>query len=88
MVNFIFHRIGITPTHDFFDIASNPVIAQRGYKTVVKVKPTTMTSDENIIGLDINKRKCVADSELRNRLNLFETYSAAACNFECLFNFR
>ena len=81
-------RIGISSPHDYFDVFSNPVIVQRGYKTVVKIKPTTMTSDSNIVNLDIYKRRCVADGEMPNQLKLFKEYSAAACKFECMYKFR
>ena len=60
----------------------------RGFKTVIKVHPTSVISDDAIKDLDIEVRKCRFEDEIPESMILFKEYSPSACRFQCMYNFR
>ena len=81
-------RLGISSKDSFHEVNLNPTTINKGYKTLIKVKPTSVISDENIKSLDIDQRRCRFEEEVPEDMVLFKKYTPSACRFECVFKFR
>ena len=81
-------RLGISASDSFFDVDLNPTILRRGFKTLLKVQPSVIVSNEDIRSLAVEDRKCRFEDEVPENMKLFKKYSPSACRFECMLNFR
>ena len=81
-------RIGISNSDSLIDVNLDPTTVQRGFKTLIKVKPSVTVSDNGVKSLSIEDRQCRFQDEIPDKMTLFQKYSPAACRFECMYQFR
>ena len=70
--------------HEAFDMMSASSEVLKGYKTIITVKPTLFTSDDNLQDLSLKVRKCRFENEMPENMNSFKEYSYNSCKFECM----
>ena len=81
-------RLTMTSSDSFFGVINNNFPIPRGFKTVLKVKPTSIISDQAVRDVPIDERKCLFDDEFTFDFSFLRNYSTSGCHFECMFKYR
>ena len=78
----------MTSSDAFYGVLDNNFPIPRGFKTVMKVKPTSIITDEAVRDIPIKQRKCLFHDEFLFEFDFLMNHSATGCQFECMFKYR
>ena len=81
-------RLGINSPQAFFDMTEARKV-NAGRHTTFSIKPLKVGTDANTkSGLTPLQRNCRFHDEIPENMTLFNSYSMAACKFECILTIR
>ena len=84
----IHFRLGINSPQAFFDMTEARKV-NAGRHTTFSIKPLKVGTDANTrSGLTPLQRNCRFHDEIPENMTLFNSYSMAACTFECILTIR
>ena len=68
--------LGLNKENEPFEMLSKPTLIQRGFTTIINVKPTSFVTDIALKNkLDPSRRNCRFDDEMPQNMSLFQKYS-------------
>lgn len=89
LIHFILlNRISINHPEEFYNVIQDNVYVEAGTEMIVRIQPIELVSDEDVVTVPLEKRKCRMKFEVPESMPLFQEYSRKACLFNCMFDFR
>ena len=81
-------KLGIGSIKEVFQLRPTAKLIKPGFKMVYSVFPTEVVATERLKSISKEKRRCLFSHESSTgHVEMFQDYSQAACQFECMLRF-